>query len=178
MKFGYGLAVAIMAGTAIAATPAEKLSEPAVTGFIVGHQGANDRVAIRELVPNGETVENWNRMITDQRIFGGAEFVPPAKLAGLIADGIRSGCPGGTTGKIAQVEIDGRPGVRMRADCPKVPSTGKPETFLLLALAGSEDVFSRQVAFRHVPNGNEIKWAEKILSSTRLCRAGRKIKGC
>lgn len=177
MKLGLML-LGLLSAAATAATPNEWLSKPAVTGFVVGHEAANDEQSIVELVPEGETVHNWSRMITDQRLGGLVKRAPPRQFAELMARGLAKSCPGGKVTKIIDLKVDGRPASQLYAECPLNPGTGKPEAFIGLLVAGKDDLHSRQVAWRKLPTLAEINWAEEILAGTRLCTTGSKAKGC
>jgi hypothetical protein len=174
MKLAVGLAL-LMAG---GAASAEHFSDPGVTGFVVGYEAANAEQSIRELIPQGETVQDWSRMITDQRFAGLVRLTTPKQFAGVMTEGLEKSCPGGMAGPIAEFKRHGRPAATMRADCPRNPATGKPETFLMVLIAGEKDLHARQVAFRKLPDAAETKWAEDILARTRLCVAGQKAAGC
>lgn len=174
MKFG----LAIVAMSVGAAPAAERLSDPDVAGFVIVYEAANAEQSIRELVPQGETVVAWSRMITDQRFVGLASKVSPVRFAGIVGDGLVGSCPGGKAGRIIEFRIDGHPAAQMRADCPRNPATGEPETFLMLLIAGEQDLHSRQVAWRKVPSLPETNWGEEVLARTRLCTPGKTAPGC
>jgi hypothetical protein len=156
----------------IAAGSGERIVAPMPAGFVVGYSAAQGAASIEERVPKGETVERWTRMITVQR-FGGA----PVSARGLldnIAGSLGKGCPGGTTSAIVEATVDGRRYASMRADCPRNPGTGKPETFFSRTVTGADALYSVQYAFRSVPTGAQVAEAEAYLAAVRLCPgAGR-----
>lgn len=161
--------VALLAGTATASAPIERLSAPAVQGFVVGYEAANHEQSVRELVPEGETVEDWSRMITDQRFFGMTARITPVQFANLIKESVEANCTGSRVSSVIALHVNGRPAAKMRADCPNSKVTGKPETFFMLLISGKQDMHGRQVAFTKLPNPKEVDWAEGILAKTRLC---------
>lgn len=177
MKLGLALA-ALLSAASTGATPAEWLSKPEVTGFIIGYEAMNAEQSIVERVPNGETVHNWTTMITDQRLGGLARRVSPRQFAELMASGMAENCPGGKVTKIVDLKIDQRPASQLYAECPLNPETGKPEAFVGLLIAGKDDLHSRQVAWRRLPSLADTKWAETVLAGTHLCTPGSKAKGC
>lgn len=177
MKLGLILA-GLLSAAAPAAAPAEWLSKPEVAGFVVGYEASNAEQSILELVPQGETVQNWSAMITDQRLGGLAKRATPRQFAELMANGMAKGCPGGKVTRIIDLKIDQRPAAQLYAECPLNPDSGKPEAFIGLLVAGEDDLHSRQVAWRKLPTLAEVNWAEEILAGTRLCTAGSKAKGC
>jgi len=125
---------------------------------------------IVERVPPGETVEQWSRMVTVQRFAdviarGGTLF----EWRDHFLDGLRTGCPGFRVGDTIFSSLAGHPALQLRIDCPLNPATGRPETFLLLAIAGHSDLHIAQIAFRHVPSEAETAWARAQLASVTLC---------
>ena len=70
------------------------------------------------------------------------------------------------------------PAVTFRVDCPLNPATGRPETFLLRAIAGSTDLHVVQVAYRRLPNAAESEAAQRHRDSVRLCRASSPDPRC
>lgn len=168
----------LLSAAATAATPADWLTRPAVTGFVVGHEAGDSQQSIREYVPQGETVHNWTRMVTDQRFIDFVELATPQEFAEEMARSLPKGCPGGKASVVTSLKIEGRNAARMRADCPRNPDTGKPEVFWIVLIAGERDMHSRQVAFRRIPTAADTAWAEGVIAATRLCRPGSKAKGC
>ena len=163
-----------LTGTAVAG---ELLSGHGQAGFKLGYAATNAEQSIREFVPAGESVQDWSRMITDQRFTDRAKVFRPEAFAAVVAKGLRAGCPGGKAGKIVRFKIAGHAAARMRADCPRNPATGKPETFIMLVIAGSRDLHSRQVAWRRVPSLADINWGNEVLAGTRLCTPDSKSCG-
>lgn len=177
MKLAIAMAVALAAGTT-GSVPAEWLTKPQVSGFVVGHEASDSQQSIREYVPQGESVHNWTRMVTDQRFVDFSEIATPREFAEEMARGVAKGCPGGTASAIVNFRIDGRDAARMRADCPRNPDTGKPEVFWIVLIAGERDLHSRQAAFRRIPDARDVAWAEGVIAATRLCKPGMAAKGC
>lgn len=166
----------IVVGTAPAA--AEELVSPALPGFVVGHEAANDEQGIREEVPAGETVEDWTRMVTTQRFGGGAgRTSPTAFLENMVAN-LAAACPGSQTSRILNGTRSGQPAAQMRAFCPMFARTGKPEAFIILAIAGTTDLHVKQVAFRREPTSDDIAWGESVLAAVTYCDTGQAGDGC
>jgi hypothetical protein len=170
--------IVLAAAAAVAASSAEHLSPHRADGFKLGYKAADAEQSIREYVPAGESVEDWSRMITDQRFIGLLSHASPAQFAVVLEKALKTNCPGARTTKPIKIEIDGRKAAQMRGDCPRNPSTGKPETFYVLLIAGESDLHSRQVAWRRFPSRDDVIWAEDMLARTRLCSGGKKAQGC
>lgn len=171
------VAIVLLAGAA-PAPAGEHLAQASLPGFVEGYTAANASQSIREEIPQGETVEVWTRMVTTQRFAGLADRASPSDYLGNVAAGMARACPGGRTTPIASRSVAGRPGAIMRADCPFLASTSKPETFIILAIPGAHDMHVRQVAFRRVPTKADLAWAETVLAGVRLCLAGSRAAGC
>ena len=158
------------------AAPEEWSGRPAAPGFVVGFEKANAEQSIVERVPAGETVENWTRMLTSQRFVGRASDPGPRQLLVNIQNLMEQACPGGSTSDIVTMTISGRPAAR--SDCPLNPQTGLPETFFIIAFAGTNDLFAEQVAFRRVPTAADVTFGSKDLQAVRLCSAASKEAVC
>jgi hypothetical protein len=170
-RIGYRCAlIALLAPLLLAATSAtkERLSAPPLPGFVVGYQAANGEQSILEEVPAGETVQKWTRMVTTQWYAGASKRLTPTQFLQNVADGLRQACPKGTTTKPVLATRSGRPSAQFRVNCPLLASTGKPEVFIMLAIAGPSDLHVKQVAFRRVPSAADVTWAETFLAGVTL----------
>ena len=177
MRWCFAIALSWIASGA-AAAPAEWSGRPAARGFVVGFDKANAEQAILERIPAGETVERWSRMLTSQRFVGKARDPGPRQLLVNIQGLLAQGCPGGSTTPIVAMTVSGRPGVRMRSDCPMNPQTGLPETFFIIAFGGNNDLFAEQVAFRRAPTEADLNFAMKDLQQVRWCTGASKESAC
>lgn len=168
-----GMALALFASSLAAqATGPERLEGALLPGFVVGYKAGDQQRSIREEVPRGENVQRWSRMITTQRFAGLAARIGPVDFARLMIRGVAQSCPGLNSSTPSALTVSGRPAAQLRVDCPLLPSTGKPETFLLLVVTGEQDLMARQVAFRSVPTDDDLLWADAVLSGSVVCRGG------
>ena len=168
-RIGLGL-LALAATPALAEPPAEWVGQAPLPGLVIGYQRAERGSMMVERIPPGESVEQWTRMVTNQRFAGViARGGTLDEWLGHFLDGLATGCPGFRAGAPNRLTIAGRPAIALRIDCPRNPQTGRPETFLLRAIAGSADLHVAQVAFRHVPTEAEAGWAAAHLASVALC---------
>jgi len=163
-------ALLILSATAApAAPPAEWVGQGPLPGLVIVHQLAGDGSLIVERVPPGETVERWTRMVTNQRFAG--------QLAGGTLDqwvvnylaGMGRDCPGYRVTPRTRLQIEGRPAVEFRLDCPRNPATGLPETFFMRAIGSGDVLHLAHVAFRSVPSAAEAAWARQHLATVTLC---------
>lgn len=175
--------VALLATAAIASLPlspawADHLAAEDLPGFVVGHEAANAEQSIREEVPAGETVEDWTRMVTTQRFGGAAARVTPTGFLEMIGRNLAAVCPGARTSKILTNPRGGHAAAQVRAFCPLLAQTGKPETFIMLVIAGSEDLHVKQVAFRREPTDDDVEWGEAVLAAVVYCETAQRDAGC
>lgn len=171
--------VALALLQAAGGTAAERVVQAATPGLKVGFQAANATQSIEERVPDGESVEDWSRMVTTQWLGGLLPLgVTPQAFAEGLAGRWRQSCADAVLSPITSATVGGRQGVEARLDCPLNVSTGKPEVLFLRILAGATDLHSVQVAFRHQPSEEEVAWAKRHLASVRLCAMGGADPGC
>lgn len=162
---------------AAAAGQDERLVSPAQAGFIEVFDKANQNESIREEVPRGETLQRWTRMVTTQRFFGLAARATPRQYADNMLGILPQRCPGARTPTVAQLTVSGRPAIRFQVDCPR-GAGGRPESFILLAVAGQRDMHVKQVAFRGPPTAADLQWGQNLLSRTVLCAPRDRQAAC
>lgn len=165
LKYLVPLAVCF-AAPAAAQPSSEWLAQGLLPGFSVGFRHAEGGSLIVEHVPTGETVQRWTRMVTIQRFAG---QIPLETWVAGFTGGLAENCPGAHYSRPVQLEIEGRPAVEFRGDCPRNPATGLPETFLLRAVSGATALHVAQVAFRRVPSDVDLAWARRHLGTVTLC---------
>lgn len=158
----------------LAQSGTERLTSPALRGFVVGYQAANAQQSIREEVPSGETVQRWTRMVTTQWFGGLAARATPAQYAQNILAALPRQCPGAKVSPLASLTVSGRPAVRFQVDCP----VGGGETFILLAIAGQRDMHVKQVAWRGPTTPAGLQWGQTFLAGTVLCSTGSREAAC
>lgn len=156
----------------------ERLSATPLTGFVVGYEAANEEQSILEEVPAGETVQDWSRMVTTQWFSGKLPRPTPSQFLQNIARSVPQSCPGATNTEPVLSTRNGRAAAQFRVDCPRLASTGKPETFMMLAIAGASDLHVKQVAFRRVPSAADVRWGESLLGGVTFCSAGETRGAC
>jgi hypothetical protein len=178
-RIGLGLAALAIGFAAAAQAPSEWLGQAPLPELVVGSRQVAGRSLMVERIPPGETVEQWSRMVTVQRFAGViARGGTVDEWREHFLDGLRTGCPGFRGGNATHTSVAGRPAIVLRIDCPLNPATGRPETFLLLAIAGRIDLHIAQIAFRHVPSDAEMDWARSQLASVTFCTSGDATPVC
>lgn len=180
MRSGVLAAMALLMASAALAdhAPHDRLEGPSLPDFAVGYQAANAEQSIREEVPRGETVERWSRMVTTQWFAGLPAQITPAEFTQTIGRSMANSCPGAKVPTPHELAVSGRPAALIIAVCPKLASTNRPETFIMLVVAGEKDMLVRQVAFRSVPTPDDLEWAEAVLSGSVICKPGDDAPPC
>lgn len=174
---------ALLAFTSVMALPTEdRVIAPDLDRWVVGYEAHSATQAIREEVPEGESVKDWTRMVTTQRFGGLAALTTPENYLGTITRSVERACPGAQVGAVHSLVMagppGGRPAVRVTIDCPVLAQTGKRETFLLEASAGTFDMLVKQVAFRGPHTAADVAWATGFLDALVYCAGGTTLSGC
>lgn len=159
-------------------TDREELVAPALPGFVLGYSAASDRQSIREEVPQGETVHAWTRMVTTQRFGGLARIKPVSAYVRDSLAGLPTACPGARISPVLGLRVSGAPAARVQVDCPR-SAGGRPETFILLAVAGpSGDMHVKQVAWRGGTTPEGLAWGRAFLAGVALCTTAGRAPAC
>ena len=172
-------AAALMLLPAVAlAAPAQRGGEIVSFGtppadFETGYQASQGGQTIVELVPKGQTVQNWERMVTLQTFAGNTRSVIDFRRA--VSDGWRSACPGGNTINLSEGQENGYPYALLQMSCEHNPQSGRPEYTWIKAMRGERALYVAQYAFRHLPSREEVTDAARRLRGMSLCdtRPGR-----
>ena len=141
--------------------------------FETGYQASQGGQTIVELVPKGQTVQNWERMVTLQTFAGNTRSVIDFRRA--VSDGWRSACPGGNTINLSEGQENGYPYALLQMSCEHNPQSGRPEYTWIKAMRGERALYVAQYAFRHLPSREELTDAARRLRDMSLCdtRPGR-----
>ena len=172
-------AAALMLLPAVAlAAPAQRGGEIVSFGtppadFETGYQASQGGQTIVELVPKGQTVQNWERMVTLQTFAGNTRSAIDFRRA--VSDGWRSACPGGNTINLSEGQENGYPFALLQMSCEHNPQSGRPEYTWIKAMRGERALYVAQYAFRHLPSREELTDAARRLRGMSLCdtRPGR-----
>jgi hypothetical protein len=169
--------VMLLEAAATAEQPTERLVAPALPGFVMGYSAANTVNTMQEEIPRGETVEAWTRMVTTQRFVGLASRTTPAQYAQNVIAPLQRACPDATISAMSSLTVSGRPSVRFQVDCPHSVG-GRPESFILIAIAGRSDMHVKQAAWRGGTTAATLGWGRLLINSTVLCAAPDRQTAC
>lgn len=137
----------------------KKVSLPAEKDLIVGHQASQGRAILVELVPGGETVQNYSRMVTLQTA-PDLGNVPENAFLQEFADRYTAACPKTT---VTKVPMGQKGATGLRLDCPRHPKTNKLETVFVRAFDLGTDLGIVQITMRYFPMPVDGEWARDYL---------------
>jgi hypothetical protein len=135
--------------------------------FEVGYQSIHGSQSMTEMVPRGETVENWTQMLTVQ-IFRGATVDSATFLQGL-GKRYMNDCPGTRAKGIFTGTTNGYDVSMLVLKCPKNAATEKPETTAFRVIKGNDALYSVQRAWRADPSDAEIDAVMHSLAKVTVC---------
>jgi hypothetical protein len=185
-RIAAGLAACLVAGSPLTVAPPpaaaqtlqdENLLTGLPSGFRVASRGRVESMSGSEYVPQGETVENWTRMITVQ-IFHNVHNVSPDTFA----DGMRTrwtgACMGASVEKLKGGLDHGYPYGLWRFLCPLNPQTGKPENTFMKFVQGKDAFYGVQYAFRSELTPDKTSTATAYLDQAMVCDTRDPTKPC
>jgi hypothetical protein len=73
--------------------------------------------------------------------------------------------------------VSGFDAARIKVVCPNT-ADGTAESFFLLAVAGEDHMFVKQVGFRGEASAQDFLWARKFLASVVMCKPGSRHHLC
>jgi hypothetical protein len=148
--------------------PGENLKFEIPLGFKEGFRARQGIMEVIELVPEGESVEDWTEMITVQ-VFLGVRNVTPQQVHANFRTTGQAACKGLQSQRIEDGEQGGYAFSIWAYDCPVAPVTGKPELALIKIIQGSDSLYSVHKQFRFVPTPERINLWLKFLGEVTVC---------
>ena len=133
-------------------------------------------MVMSEMVPAGETVNNWTEMVTVE-IFHELK-TPPEKFRDTLRQRWIAACPGGSGADVKSGKENGYPVLVWLLDCPNNPETGKPEMTWFKAIAGNDSFYLVQKAFKFKPAKDQIDHWMAYLKSVAVCDTRIAGRGC
>ncbi|WP_071672844.1 hypothetical protein [Nioella nitratireducens] len=148
------------------------------TGFEEGYQATRGSDTISEYVPEGETVEDWTRMLTIQ-IFREAGDADPVAYLGQLGTALSEACPGSGGNLLGQEPVDGLPAAAAFYVCPAAEQDAPPqEVFLTQAIAGRDALYVVQIAWHDGPEQDELRQWIAYLQEAGVCDTRRDEMPC
>jgi hypothetical protein len=144
--------------------------------FKLGFERTTGNIYVREHVPEGESVDEWSRMITLSGVQGMA-YSPEATLQGYLqalARGFQRHCPDTYVAlDLGPQPLAREPSSAIVVSCGRVTSGGKArsETSVMVAIKGSDDFYALQWT-EHGPDSAHPLSLDSRSWSARLAQLG------
>jgi hypothetical protein len=170
------LVIAMTASTAVAALENENILVTIPDGYKMDFQRTTKDMLISEMVPVGQSVNNWSEMVTVQIFY--RLKVPPAQYKARIdKEGVRL-CPGSWSHSIADGDENGYATSVWYQNCSFNKATGKPEFTWFKAMQGNDSLYVVQVALKVRPSEELTARWMSYLRSVRLCDTRLPDRAC
>jgi hypothetical protein len=145
-------------------------------GYKIGYRVERGNMVMNEMVPAGQTVDDWSEMVTVQ-IFHGLK-APPEKFRDALQQRWIAACPGGSGANVLSGSENGYPVLVWLLDCPKNPQSGKPEITWFKAIAGNDSFYLVQKAFKFKPDKQQVDRWMAYLKSIAVCDKRIAARAC
>lgn len=146
----------------------ENLIVSAPKGYHIAHQQKAQRGLITEMVPQGQSAENWTEMVTVQ-IFFGLGKVTPDDYRQRMQTLWNNACQGSTFSTVKSGTENGYATLMLRLNCPTNSKTGKPEYTWMKFVQGNDSFYVVQKAFKYEPSETEIVQWTSYLDRVSAC---------
>jgi hypothetical protein len=145
----------------------ENLLQKQPLGYKVGFQATRDHTTVTELMPEGESVENWTEMVTVQ-VFRDMKASPDVfqKTVKLLW---MNACPNGTVTAPVMGNENGYPSAYWAMRCPLNSRTGKPEATFVKTIKGNDAFYVIQKAFTFAPSNEQTALWVQYLRAIQVC---------
>jgi hypothetical protein len=160
--------VALALGAPAHALENENLLVSLPKGFKVGFQNRSARAMISEMVPEGQTVENWTEMVT-VLIFFNLRDVSPAQYRARIEKLWAESCPGSTFATVKEGIENLYPTQTWTQKCPVNKQTGKPELTWFKGAQGNDSFYLVQKAYKFEPSAEQVAAWASFLDEVKVC---------
>jgi hypothetical protein len=136
-------------------------------GYKVGFQDRKQNLQMTEMIPDGETIENWTEMITVQIFFG--MKATPEQFRDRLASGWMAACREGGVHAVDGGKENGYAMLTWVLSCPLNPGTRKPEITWVKAVQGNDSFYVVQKAFKFMPSQEQAARWLKFLTDVKVC---------
>jgi len=132
------------------------------SNFKIGYRV--DRNLMTDFVPSGETVDDWNEMLTVQ-VFRNLKDLTAAAFLQNVGGMYLKACPDTAKNEIVTGKVNSYAVSMLALKCPSNPKTGKPETTVFRAIRGKDALYVVQHAWKTVPSDG----AKRAISTSSVC---------
>jgi hypothetical protein len=145
-------------------------------GYKIDYQNKKPNSLMNEMVPVGESVNEWTEMVTVQ-IFYNLKTTPD-QFENTLAKGWVGACPGASAAPVVSGPENGYLAGVWLLNCPKNPVTGKPEMTWVKIVQGNDSLYVVQKAFKFVPSKDQVVQWMKYLRSVAVCDSRLPDRAC
>lgn len=146
----------------------ENLLHTLPDGYVMANQQRKGDIAITEMIPKGETLDNWSEILTSQIFFNGADL-PIDRYKAFIAKQFHDGCDTSETVPIADGVENGYKFAFWLQTCHYDDAAKKPEITWIKMINGNDASYVVQEAFHREPSKEEVvKWS-KFFRTVSVC---------
>lgn len=146
----------------------ENLLQNVPNGYKIDYQNKEQNVITMEMVPEQQSVNNADEMVTTQ-IMLGLKNITPQKFQATMQKMWSEACQGSQFVTIKEGKENGYPFSFWLQGCPNNPETGKPEYTYFKAIQGNDSFYVVQKAFRFNPTKEQIVQWSQYLHSVEVC---------
>lgn len=147
----------------------ERLIAPIPSTFKLVGQVPHDGAKIEVFVPANETIENWSEQITTQVRFNMASRTDLTALLHVIEQKWIEACKESPPITILPGKTNGYATASMLMQCPRLPSTGKPEASLVHAIKGTDNLYLIQKNTRIPLDRDRVKEMVRYMGTVTVC---------
>lgn len=154
----------------------ENLLAPLPAGYKVDFQERKGNVAISEMVPSGQSVQNWTEMVTVQIFFGMKST--PQQFRAQLEKRWAEACPDNRFGEIDKDVQNGYPTLIWLQACALNKATGKPEVTWFKALQGNDSFYLVQKASKFMPSQEQVTPWMQYFQRVTVCDSRIAARAC
>lgn len=159
-------------------TKGENLIQSLPQGYQVGFNTIQGKVQLTQLVPTGQTVDNWNELVATQIFLGGAPQKNPTDFYRATATAWAQACPGAQQELVKSGQEKSYETAYWIQICPQNPQSKKPEFTWFKAIAGKNNFYLIQKSWAYEPNQDEVATWSGYLRDIYLCDNGNNETPC
>jgi hypothetical protein len=146
-------------------------------GFLLANRGGEGARAFEEFIPEGQSLDAWQELITLQLFPDLAGAAPDAYL-GSLSEAFSTQCPAGQIGPVQSLGAGAYPAALILASCPDSPRTEGVESFAAYAIGGQARLYVLQYAWARLPDDADLQAAQAFFGSAFLCDTTRADAPC
>jgi hypothetical protein len=147
IQVGYSEKGSIRSETHIRWQVGENLMATVPTGWKMGFQNRQENLQIVEFVPEGQSVDTWQSLLTMQIVFGGLSK-SPRQVFEESASSTKRFCPNLDVSSVVTGKENGYPFALWIQNCPNNPQVNQAEITLFKVIQGNDSFYFVHRAWR------------------------------